>query len=91
MVNAAENEINYLQLWAAFMGFRAYCADKSDLHVQLNIDNTTAIAYIDKIGGMRSRKCNELAKQLWAWCIGRNIWVPACHSPCVLNVTADKK
>ena len=33
--------------------------------VKLEIDNTTAIAYINQIGGTKSRECNELAKELW--------------------------
>ena len=88
---AAENEINYLEMSAAFMGLRAYCADRSNIHVKLNFDNTTAIAYINQMGGMRSHKCNELAKALWDWRIERHIWVTACHLPGVLNVVADKK
>ena len=73
------------------MGLRAYCTDKSDIHVQLNIDNTTAIAYINNIGGTTSSKCNELAKEIWEWCIETNIWITACHLAGVLNVVADKK
>ena len=88
---AADNEINYLEMSAAFMGLCAYCADRSNIHVKLNINNTTAIAYINQIGGMRSYKCNELAKAVWDWCIERHIWVTACHLPGVLNVVAGKK
>ena len=73
------------------MRLRAYCTDKSDIHVKLNIDNTTAIAYINQMGGMKSEKCNELARELWEWCIERNIWVTACHLPGYLNVVADRK
>ncbi len=73
------------------MGLRAYCADKSDIHVKLNIDNTTAIAYINKMGGTKASKCNELAKEIWEWCIERNIWITACHLAGVLNVVADRK
>ena len=40
MTCAADNEINFLELSAAFMGLRAYCADRSNIHVKLNIDNT---------------------------------------------------
>ena len=88
---AQTNEINYLELWAAFMALRAYCVDKSNIHVQLKIDNTTAIAYLNKMGGTKSFTCNELAKEIWDWCVERNIWVTACHIPGVLNIVADRK
>lgn len=73
------------------MSLRAYCTDRLGIHVKLNIDNTTAIAYINQMGGMRSHECNELAKTLWAWCIEIQIWVTACHLPGTLNVVADRK
>ena len=88
---AEDNNINYLELLAAFMGLRAYCSNKRDIHVKLNIDNTTAIAYINQMGGMKSLGCNELAKDMWKWCIERGIWLTACHLPGALNVVADKK
>ena len=66
---ADRNEINYLELWASFMGLRAYCTSLNDLHVRLRIDNTTAISYINEMGGTKSHDCNELAKEVWEWCI----------------------
>ena len=61
-IAASANETNYLELWAAFMGLRAYYLENSNIHVSLiSIDNTTAIAYINQMGGMTSHKCNELA------------------------------
>ena len=73
-LKAARNEINYLELLAAFFALKAlYC--NMYKHIQLSIDNTTAVAYIAHMGGSKSQDCNELAKQLWKWCIARNIWV----------------
>ena len=91
MDRAKMNEINYLELWAAFMGLRAYCSDKRDIHVKLEIDNTTAVAYINQMGGTKSYNCNELAKEVWGWCIERNIWLTACHLTGVLNTIADRR
>ena len=31
------------------------------------------------MGGVRSPQCNEIAKQIWVWCIERNIWLIAAH------------
>ena len=88
---AEENQINYLELWAAFMALRAYCSEENNVHVKLDIDNTTAIAYINHMGGTKSHDCNELAKEMWEWCIERKIWVTACHLPGVLNTVADRR
>ena len=61
-----------------------------DTTVLLRLDNTTAVAYIQNMGGTRAPTCNTLAKSLWAWCISRNIWVMADHLPGKLNVVANK-
>ena len=33
---------------------------------------------------------NTLTRELWQWCIRRNIWVSACHLPGKINVEADQ-
>ena len=43
------------------------------------------------MGGSKSKACNELAKELWAWCITRSIWVTVAHLPGVQNTIADRK
>ena len=88
---AESNRINYLELLAAFFGLKSFCRKYSNIHVQLKIDNTTAIAYIQNMGGTKSLDCNELAKMLWQWCIQRNIWVTAAHIPGRLNIDADRE
>ena len=42
------------------------------------------------MGGVKSVACNELAKEIWAFCIERNIWLSAVHLPGVQNVVADR-
>ncbi len=62
-----------------------------NVHVKLKLDNTTAVAYIAHMGGIKSEDCNSLAQQLWSWCIDRSIWVSAAHLPGAQNTVADKK
>ena len=31
------------------------------------------------MGGIRSENCNDLAKEIWFWCIKNNIWLSAVH------------
>ena len=47
------NHINILELQAPFFAFKAFCHTTSNTHVQLQIDNTTAVAYITNMGGSK--------------------------------------
>ena len=49
----AEHHINWLELQAAFFTFQIYCVDFRDAHVRMMIDNTTAVACINKMGSTR--------------------------------------
>ena len=82
--------INVLELKAAFFGLRSLCTHDKDVHIQLQLDNTTAVAYLNKMGGTQSRPLNDLAYEIWQWCIERNIWLSAVHIPGKVNVEADK-
>ena len=90
-MRAANNEINYLELLAAFLALKSFCPLMRNVHVKLQIDNTTAVAYIAHMGGSKSPNCNELAKQIWGWCIDRCIWLTVAHLPGVQNEIADRK
>ena len=81
--------INYLEIFACFLVIKSLCSSKSNVHIRCMIDNTTAIAYVNKMGGTK-QKCNEITKQLWVWCLDRNIWLSAAHVPGKENVIADK-
>ena len=59
------------------------------MHVRLRLDNTTAVAYINHMGGSKSSRCNGLAKQMWEWCNQRHIWISAAHLPGKQNTIAD--
>lgn len=54
----------------------------------LFLDNTTAIAYINHMGG-RILELNELAQQIWLWCLNLDIKLTAAHIPGVQNEVAD--
>ena len=41
-----ESHINVLELLAAFFALKCYCSKMGNCHIQLQIDNTTAIVYI---------------------------------------------
>ena len=84
-----EDHINFLELKACLLGLKSLCENYVGLHIQVQMDNTTAIAYVNKMGGTHSVACNSLAKQIWAWAIDHNIWLSATHIPGKDNVEAD--
>ena len=86
---AKQNEINYLEMLAAGFGLKAYCSHMRDAHILIRVDNTTAVAYLNNMGGTRSAPCNDMALQIWDWCSDRNIWITAAHLPGCQNVEAD--
>ena len=53
-------------------------------------DKTTAVAYVRNMGGSHSLPCNDIARQIWEWCIPRNIWLSISHIPRAINVIADQ-
>ena len=89
--NEAMDHINILELKAAFFALQSFCSQANETHVQIQLDNTTAVSYINNMGGSKSPILNNLAIELWEWCIPRNIWVSAVHIAGKLNVDADFK
>ena len=67
--------INYSEIKAAFLGLRAFFKNCSNKQILLRIDNITALAYINKMGGIKYRSLNYITKKLWEWCRDRDIWV----------------
>ena len=81
--------INWLEMKAVLLGLRSLCKLVSKHVSRVQCDNTTAIAYIIAMAGMKSKECDNLAKQIWDYCIARNIWISACHIPGSQNFEAD--
>ena len=78
--------INCLELLAATLVVKTYLKEKSQIRVLLKIDNTTAVAYINHLGGTVSKQLVTLTKNLWMWCLERNIHIVA-HVPGALNLS----
>ena len=88
---ARNNEINYLETLAAGLGIKSFCMNKRNVHVMVRIDNTTAVAYLNHMGGCKSTMCDKMSREIWQWCISRNMWVSAAHVPGRLNTIADER
>ena len=81
--------INQLEIMAVLFTLKSLCGNYVNQHIRVFSDNTTAVDYINKMGGVRSPECNELARQVWRWCQDRNVWVSMAHIKGVDNVHAD--
>ena len=42
------------------------------------------------MGGTHSLACNEIAREVWLWCISRKIYLTAAHIPGKENIQADQ-
>lgn len=83
--------INYLELQAAFLGLKCFAEDKQNCAILMRIDNTTAISYINRMGGIQFSHLNKLARTIWQWCEERNLWLFASYINSKDNVEADEE
>ena len=85
----SQMHINCLELLAATLAVQTFLKRKTRLSVLLRLDNTSAVAYINNLGGTVSPELVDLAKTLWMWCLERNIHITAQHLPGAQNHIAD--
>ncbi len=48
-----QHHINYLELKAVSLGLQSLCSDVTNKHIRILTDNTTTVAYINAMGGIR--------------------------------------
>ena len=82
--------INVVEFKAAFTGIRIYCHNRSYKPIRVMSDSYTTIAYINNKGGINSKKCNEIAKEIWLRCFKNNSLISAAHISGKQNTEADK-
>ena len=58
-----------------------YCQKRSFKHIRVMSDNSTAIVYINNKGDIKSKKCNELAEEIWLWSFKNNYFISAADIP----------
>ena len=85
----SQMHINCLELLATTLAVQTFLKHKTRLSVLLRLDNTSAVAYINNLGGTISPELVDLAKTLWMWCLERNIHITAQHLPGAQNRIAD--
>ena len=80
--------INCLELMAGGFAIKSFCKNRASIQVKLLMDNTTAIAYINRMGGS-SPVLASLVYEIWQWCLQREISLTAHHIPGIYNNAAD--
>jgi ribonuclease HI len=83
--------INYLEILAIYYALQAFHDLVKNTHIKILTDNSTAVSYINNMGGVKSDDCNLISKKIWIWCIKHNIWISCSHIAGKKNIEADKK
>ncbi|MCG8625589.1 MAG: hypothetical protein MJE68_26765 [Proteobacteria bacterium] len=81
--------INYLELLEAWNAVQAFCQEKENMMVLIWLDNSSAVAYINHMGGTRSSMLASIAIRFWTWALQKDIILPARHIEGVDNQIAD--
>ena len=81
--------INVLELMAGAFAVKAFSKARKNFHIRLKMDNTSAVAYLNHMGGTRSPTLSAQAQDLWQWCLARGITLSAEHLAGTSNEVAD--
>lgn len=81
--------INYLEMLAVFLNLKSFQSLLDDKHVKVLVDNTTVKSILSNMGTCHSPQLNNLAVDIWNWCITRKIWLSVAHIAGKDNSAAD--
>ncbi len=81
--------INCLELWTVHLALRQFRPLLLGKHVLVRMDNTAAISYINRLGGIRSHRMSQLARHLLLRSHTQFKSLRAVHIPGQLNRAAD--
>ncbi len=82
-------DINCLELLAVHLALRQFRPLLLGKHVLVRTDNTAAVSYINRMGGIRSSRMSQLARHLFLWSHTRLKTLRAVLIPGELNRAAD--
>ncbi len=81
--------INCLELWAVQLALRQFRPLLLGKHVLVRMDNTVAVSYINRLGGIWSHRMSQLARHLLLWSHTQFKSLRTVHIPGKLNRAAD--
>ena len=73
------HHINVLELLAVELGLRSLLADCKGQYIRVVSDNTTAVSYINGMGG-KSLPCDSITRNIWSWAIDRGNWLCGAYT-----------
>ena len=82
--------VNVLESEVILFGHEGFFKNIHDIHIQISSGNSTAVAYINNLGGVKSLQCHVVAREIWEWVLQRNLILPTVRLPGSQNVLADK-
>ena len=85
----AKRHINWLEHQAVWLTLKHFLPQLQGTAVDVISDNTTTVAYINKVGGTQSPSLCRLALDVWEWCRQHEIFLVASHLSGDRNVLAD--
>ena len=65
---------------------KTFLKDQTGASVLIQLDNQTAVAYINNMGGTVSPQLTDLAKELWMWALANDIVLSVEHIPGILKM-----
>ena len=83
--------INVLELLAVKLAILTFTKTLKVTLIHLQIDNITALSYLQKMGGTKSPELLEISKQIWEYLISRQIMITTEYLPSKLNLVADRE
>ena len=81
--------INALELLAAFYALRSLASNLRKGTVVIQMDNEVAVACIRRMGSNSSPTLNSIARDLWEWCLARQVTPIPEYLPGIMNTIAD--
>lgn len=89
-ISESFSHINILELKAVFFALRSFFSGYKNVHIGIKSDNITAVTYINDMGGIQSLKLDQLSKEIWEWCMERDIFIFSQYIPGIENIHADR-
>lgn len=81
--------INYLEMLCVHLSLQHFLKFLTGKSVMVASDNTTVVAWINKLSGTRSMDLHKLTFTMLSYCFQHNITLRARHIPGRLNILAD--
>ena len=81
--------INCKELLALYYAVRSFTTYFQNKHIKIFSDGQVEEQIINKMVTTRSSICNNVAKNIWLFCVKNKIWITAAHTPGAENVIAD--